>query len=57
MDNKHKKALFIRASSYMKKGLYCEAINDCNTLLSIDDKNVGAYYIRGKINCLLTTNF
>jgi tetratricopeptide (TPR) repeat protein len=31
----------------MKKGLYQEAINDCNTLLEIDQTNVGAYYTRG----------
>jgi hypothetical protein len=31
----------------MKKGLYQEALNDCSTLLSIDEKNVGAYYILG----------
>jgi tetratricopeptide (TPR) repeat protein len=43
----HKKALFIRASSYMKKGLYHEAIKDCHNLLGIDSQNVGAYYIRG----------
>jgi len=43
----HRKALFIRASSYMKKGQYQEAIGDCNTLLEIDQRNVGAYYTRG----------
>ena len=31
----------------MKKGQYQEAINDCNTLLEIDQRNVGAYYTRG----------
>lgn len=34
----------------MKKGLYYEAIKDCNKLLSIDKNNVGAYYIRGCAN-------
>jgi len=31
----------------MKKGLYFEAITDCNRLLKIDTQNVGAYYTRG----------
>jgi len=31
----------------MKKGQYQEAISDCNTLLEIDQRNVGAYYTRG----------
>lgn len=31
----------------MKKGLFDAAIADTNTLLSIDDNNVGALYIRG----------
>ena len=31
----------------MKKGLYYDAINDCNQLLSIDSSNAGAFYIRG----------
>ena len=31
----------------MKKGLYNEAIKDCNNLLQLDPQNVGAYYIRG----------
>ena len=43
----HKKALFIRASSYMKKKLYLDAIEDCHTLLDIDTKNVNAYYLIG----------
>jgi len=46
-EPKHKKALFIRASSYMKKGMYDETIRDCNVLLSIDHNNPAAYYIRG----------
>ena len=43
----HKKALFIRASSYMKKGQYIDAIEDCHTLLNIDSRNVNAYYLIG----------
>ncbi len=51
----HKKAIFIRASSLLKKKLYNEAIKDCNNLLSIgsfisnqlDNNNVGALYLRG----------
>lgn len=43
----HRKALFIRASSYMKKKLFEEAIEDCHRLLNIDKRNVGAYYIIG----------
>lgn len=31
----------------MKKGVYYEAIKDCNGLLAIDKINVGAYYTRG----------
>jgi tetratricopeptide (TPR) repeat protein len=31
----------------MKKGLYLEAIKDCNELLKLDPHNVGAYYTRG----------
>ena len=29
-DPTHKKALFIRASSFLKKGRFAEAIQDCN---------------------------
>lgn len=43
----HKKALFIRASSYMKKTQYIDAIEDCHTLLDIDRRNVNAYYLMG----------
>lgn len=43
----HRKALFIRASSYMKKKMYLEAIQDCHSLLDIDSRNVSAYYIIG----------
>lgn len=43
----HRKALFIRASSYMKKRMFAEAIEDCHRLLDLDKRNVGAYYIIG----------
>ncbi len=46
-DPTHKKALFIRASSFLKKGRFAEAIQDCNQLMNLDEKNAGAYYIRG----------
>jgi hypothetical protein len=35
-DPMHKKALFIRASSLLKKGMLQESINDCNLLMKID---------------------
>ena len=44
---KHKKALFIRASSYMKKSQYNDAIEDCHSLLDIDSRNVNAYFLIG----------
>lgn len=44
---RHKKALFIRASSYMKKKQYMDAIEDCHRLLDIDSRNVNAYYLIG----------
>ena len=43
----HKKAFFIRASSYMKKKQYLDAIEDCHALLDIDSRNVNAYYLIG----------
>jgi tetratricopeptide (TPR) repeat protein len=43
----HKKALFIRASSYLKKNQFNEAIQDCNKLMKLDKKHSGAYYVRG----------
>eukprot|EP01022_Parablepharisma_sp_SALTPOND_P028607 TRINITY_DN71236_c0_g1_i1.p2 TRINITY_DN71236_c0_g1~~TRINITY_DN71236_c0_g1_i1.p2 ORF type:complete len:418 (-),score=26.79 TRINITY_DN71236_c0_g1_i1:883-2052(-) len=43
----HKKALFIRATSFMKKGLYKECITDCNRIMSLDPSNAVAYYTRG----------
>ena len=46
----HKKALFIRATSLMKKKMFEEAIDDCHRLLNIDKRNVGAYFIIGCAN-------
>ena len=46
-DSTHKKALFIRGSSYLKKGMLEEAIQDCNDLMELDPENSGAYYVRG----------
>lgn len=43
----HKKALFIRSSSYLKKGKYAEAVEDAHNLLNLDSRNVGAYFILG----------
>lgn len=43
----HKKALYIRASAYLKKGSFPLALADSNKLLSLDPSNVDAYYIRG----------
>jgi tetratricopeptide (TPR) repeat protein len=36
VDPNHKKALYTRASSYMRKGLYLEAIRDCEELVRLD---------------------
>ena len=36
-DPCHRKALFIRASSYLKKDLFQESINDCNKHMELDD--------------------
>ena len=46
-DSGHKKALFIRGSSYLKKGMLEEAIADCNDLMELDPEDAGAYYVRG----------
>mmetsp|Transcript_5066 Transcript_5066/g.7646 ORF Transcript_5066/g.7646 Transcript_5066/m.7646 type:complete len:121 (+) Transcript_5066:183-545(+) len=46
-DANHRKALFIRASSYLKKEMFQESIDDCNRLMKLDDMNTGAYYVRG----------
>lgn len=47
LNPNHKKALFIRATSLMKKKMFQEAIDDSYRLLNIDSHNVGAYYIIG----------
>lgn len=46
-DPNHKKALFIRASSYLKKGQFEQSIDDCNNLMQLDAMHAGAYYVRG----------
>jgi tetratricopeptide (TPR) repeat protein len=46
-DPYHKKALFIRASSHLKKGNYQASIDDCNNLMKLDSNNAGAFYVRG----------
>lgn len=48
-DPTHKKALFIRSSSFLKKGFLNEAISDCDQLLKLSPRNAGAYYVRGCI--------
>jgi len=45
----HKKAYYLRASSYLKKGKYNEALKDSNRLLEIDSKYIAAIYLRGCI--------
>ncbi len=46
-DPNHKKALFIRASSFLKKGMFKLSIEDCVTLMQLDPNHAGAYYVRG----------
>lgn len=46
-DPSHKKALFIRSSSLLKKGHLEDALQDCNSLMKLSPKNAGAFYIRG----------
>lgn len=41
------KALYIRANTFLKKGLFFDCLEDCNKLTTIDTKYSGAYYIRG----------
>lgn len=45
MEPTHKKALFIRASSYLKKSLFKETIDDSNNLVNLGYSE--AFYIRG----------
>ena len=47
LDPTDKKALFIRASSYLKKGQYYDALEDCNRLIELDPQYIGAYFTRG----------
>ena len=46
-DPNHKKALFIRATSFLKRGELDMAIVDSNKLMEVDPDDAGAYYIRG----------
>jgi len=46
-EGTNRKALFIRASSYLKKGQYFESLEDCDKLIAVDPQYAGAYYIRG----------
>ncbi len=43
----NRKALFIRASTYLKQGRYYDSLEDCNKLIQVDPHYAGAYYIRG----------
>ncbi len=58
VEPNHRKALFIRASSLLKKNMLWEvrnilplskALEDCNRLISLDNYNCGAYYIKGYV--------
>ena len=46
-DPNHRKAIFIRASSFLKKGMFKQSIDDCVTLMKLDPSHAGAYYVRG----------
>ena len=46
-DPKNIKALYIRANTYLKKGLFFDSLEDCNKLIQIDNEYAGAFYIRG----------
>lgn len=39
--------LFIRASVFLKREQYAEAITDCNALLIVNPQHAGAFYVRG----------
>ena len=39
--------LFIRASVFLKRTQYSEAIADCNALLGVNPQHPGAFYVRG----------
>lgn len=47
VDPTHEKALFIRASSFVKRGMFDEAIADCNKLMDMNPHNPNAFYVRG----------
>jgi len=47
VDPSNLKALYIRANTLLKKGLFFDSLEDCKRLISIDPKYSGAYYIRG----------
>ena len=46
-DPSHQRALYLRASAYLKRGALNEALKDCEKLISLDKDFVGSYYIRG----------
>ena len=46
-EGNHKKALFIRASSYLKKGMFEATIDDCKALMKLENTHAGAFYVRG----------
>ncbi len=46
-DPNHRKALFIRASSFLKKAMFKQSIEDCISLMNLDQNHAGAYYVRG----------
>jgi len=47
LNPRHKKALYIRASSYLKNEDFKSAIFDCNSLLELDAGNVNGLFLRG----------
>lgn len=47
VDPTHEKALFIRASSFVKRRMFDEAIADCNKLMDLNPHNANAFYVRG----------
>lgn len=44
---RHKKALYIRASSLVKKQQFATAIEDCNSLLAVETQHLNALHLRG----------
>ena len=49
IEPEHQKALFIRASAYMKKNDYNNALGDCNKLILIQPNSIPSLYLRGII--------